>query len=140
MDTLSLFNQQVLQCQDDAYTLAWYLLGDETEAEAVMQSAVQATFHCFSSNRSDCRLLILEQVVEHCWRRKPAACSSAEPGISYDIHFLTQHERVVLVLIDVLGLDYPGASFITGMPLEKIGSLLAHARKKMKDQMKLANH
>lgn len=140
MDTLSLFNQQVLQCQDDAYTLAWYLLGDEAEAEAVMQSAVQATFHCFSSNRSDCRLLILEQVVEHCWRREPAVCCSFKPGIFCDLRSLAEQERVVLVLIDVLGLDYPEASFITSMPLEKIGSLLAHARKKMKDQMKLANH
>ena len=30
MPDLAHFNQQVLLCQDDAYTLAWYLLGSET--------------------------------------------------------------------------------------------------------------
>jgi DNA-directed RNA polymerase specialized sigma24 family protein len=45
MNTLSLFNQQVLHYQDDAYTLARYLLGDDAVAEAVMQNAVQVTFH-----------------------------------------------------------------------------------------------
>lgn len=139
MDSLSLFNQQVLQCQDDAYTLAWYLLGDEAEAEAVMQSAIQETFQCYSSNRKDCRLLILKQVAKHCLTRKPAACSSAEPDITCNIHFLTQQERVALVLIDILQFDYPEASFITGIPLGKIGPLLGHARWKMKDQMKLAD-
>lgn len=130
MDTLSLFNQQVLQCQDDAYNLAWYLLGDEAEAEAVMQSAVQATFHCFSSNRSDCRLLILEQIMEQCRKRKPAASSSVEPSIFCDLRSLVEHERVILVLMDVLGFGYLEASIITGTPIETIGSLLTHARRK----------
>lgn len=139
MDTLSLFNQQVLQCQDDAYTLVGYLLGDEAEAEAVMQSAILTTFHCYSPNRKDCRLLILKQVAKQCLIRKPAACSSAKPGIAYDIHLLTQQERVALVLIDILRFDYPETSFITGIPLGKIGPLLGNARWKMKDYQKFTD-
>lgn len=133
MDSLSLFNQQVLQIQDDAYTLAWYMLGDAVEAETVMQEAVQAAFSSFSSKRTDCRLLILKQIVEQCRTRKPAASSSVEPGIFCNLCSLSEQERVILVLIDVLGLDYQDASFITGIALGKIGSLLARARWKAKD-------
>ena len=49
MDTLSLFNQQILLCQDEAYTLAWYLLGDEIEAEKTTQAAVEAAFRLFTT-------------------------------------------------------------------------------------------
>ena len=136
MDTLSLFNQQVLQCQDDAYTLAWYLLGDEVAADAAMQKAVAAAFDCFVSGDEDCRLAVLQRVVEQFQRRKPAACSSAEPGIFQGLCFLADQERVVLLLIDVLGLSYPEAARVIGQPPNAIGRLLAHARLKLKDHQK----
>lgn len=139
MDTLTRFNQQILQCQDDAYTLAWYLLGDEVAADAVMQKAVAAAFDCFVSGDEDCRLTVLQRVVEQFLRRKPAACSSAEPGIFHDLCFLADQERVVLLLIDVFGLSYPEAARIIGQTSTIIGRLLAHARWKMKDHQKFTD-
>lgn len=134
METLLLFNQQVLQCQDDAYTLAWYLLGDETQAEEVMQSAVEAAYSCFASGKPDCRRLILSFVVEQCRRRKPPARVPDGTAVHHRLRALPEPERAVLVLIDVLGLAYREAACIIGRPLNDIGRLLARARRKIKDQ------
>lgn len=136
MDSLSLFNQQVLQIQDDAYTLAWYMLGDAVEAETVMQEAVQAAFSSFSSKRTDCRLLILKQIVEQCRTRKPAASSSVELGIFQGLCSLEDQDREILLLIDVLGLRYSEVACIVNQPLKEIKRLLARARWKAKDAHK----
>jgi len=133
MDTLTHFNQQILRCQDDAYTLAWYLLGDEAEAEAVLQKAVEAAYHCFESRQINCHLLILKQVVNQWRERKPVTCGSLGADIFDNQQIVIQQELVVLILIDILRLSYPEASIITGIPLRKIGPLLARARQQKKD-------
>lgn len=134
MQTLSLFNQQVLQCQDDAYTLAWYLLDDETQAVEVMQSAVEAAYPCFASGKPDCRRLILKCVVEQCQERKPPARVSTGTALHRRLRALPEPERAALVLIDMLGLAYHEAACVIGRPLSEIGRLLARARRKVKDQ------
>lgn len=138
MDILSLFNQQIILCQDDAYTLAWYLSGNEAEAEAITQAAVQAASACFSPNRVDCRMLIFKQVVEQCQKRAPAPRASVEPGILHDLQFLNQHKRVVVVLVDILGLPYSEAAYLTNLPREQIRCLLAQARWQMTEHRKFA--
>lgn len=136
--TLDQFNQHVLQCQDDAYTLAWYLLGDEAKTKTVIQAAIKSSYRCFAPNRTDCLSLILKQVVNQCRGQNLNVCGSSNSGILQGLHFLTEQERVVLVLIDVLRLDYPETACVTGSPLKKIGTLLAQARRKMKVHMKFA--
>ena len=128
MDTLSLFNQQVTQCQDDAYTLAWYLLGSEAEAEAVTQCAVEAAFHCFSSPRDDCRLLILKHVVRHCRGQLPAANGTPGAHMLHELQALPFGQRLALVLVDVLGLGYLDAACIADRPVKEVRWLLGQGR------------
>ena len=136
---LARFNQQVIQCQDDAYTLAWYLLGDEAEAEAVMQKAIEAAYHCFASKLENCHLLILKQVVKQCRGRKQAAFGSDGTDAFTDLNILSGSERLAIVLIEVLGLGYCEAARITDIPLKETRRLLAQARRRMRDQMKCAD-
>lgn len=131
METLTRFNQEILQCQDDAYTLAWYLLGDEEAAEAVLQKAVEASYHCFSSRNGDCRFLILKQVVDQCRTRDPIPGSLDEPGIGFGLRLLGEHERVVLVLADILGLGYREVARVTNQSYKDVGRLLCTARRKL---------
>ncbi len=138
MNILTHFNQQVSRCQDDAYTLAWYLLGDEVEAEVVLQAAVQTAYAYFSPNQVECRMLIFKQVVVQCQKRTPAPRNSVEPGILRDLQFLNQHKRVVLVLVDILGLPHSEAAYLTNHPQEQIRCLLAQARWQMTEQRKFA--
>ena len=125
IDALSLFNQQILQCQDDAYTLAWYLLGDEGAAEAILQEAVETAFRRFSPHRGNCRALILQLVLRMCRQRPPAKETLPAPEP------LTCLERQALVLIEILKLNYLETARITGRPAQEIARLLAHARRKM---------
>ncbi len=134
MDYLLQFNHQVFQCQDDVYTLAWYLMEDEMEAEALTQEAIRAAYDCFPSPQVDCHLLIMRHVVEQYRKRKRSARCSTQQGHFNGFHFTSENERLVVVLVDILGLDYAAAAFIAGYSSRKIGRLLAHARRKMKDQ------
>lgn len=131
METLTLFNQQVLQCQDDAYTLAWYLLGDEGKAAAVTQAAVEGAYPCFASNHANCRLLILRQVILQCQEHKLAASSPVVPGLLPGLRFLAQTERMALALIDVLGLDYADAAYVVDRSRKEFMRLLAQARRRL---------
>jgi DNA-directed RNA polymerase specialized sigma24 family protein len=131
MDTISLFNQQILLCQDEAYTLAWYLLGDAVEAEKTTQAAVEAAFRRFTPHRENCRRLILQQVLRQCQRKTPVKETLPIPGIPQGCVSLTDLERLALVLIEILHLNYPEAALISGCSPQKISRLLAQARRKL---------
>lgn len=131
MDTISLFNQQILLCQDEAYTLAWYLLGDAVEAEKTTQTAVEGAFRVFTPHRENCRRLILQQVLRQCHRKTPVKETLPIPGISQECVSFTDLERQALVLIDILHLSYLDAALVLGQPVQEISRLLAQARWKM---------
>lgn len=137
MCRLDQFNQQVLECQDDAFTLAWYLLEDEVEAQAVMQAAVEAAYFYFLQSQANCHLRILQQVVDQFRKSKQPPHHSKQPGPSHPLRFMTDPERMVVVLIDLIGLDYAKAAFIMGCSRQEIGCLLACARWKINDHKNL---
>ena len=101
-----------------------------------MQEAVELAFYCFLSGHADCRLLILRQVVKQCRGRNLVAYGVEEPGVLPKLRFLPEQDRLSLVLIDVLRLDYPNAARVTGWSFRKINMLLAQARKRITDQKK----
>jgi DNA-directed RNA polymerase specialized sigma24 family protein len=130
-DHLSRFNHLVLQCQEDAYTLAWYLLGDEAKAAATTQAAVSAAYPLFLANSRDCKLLILKRVIQLCQGQKAAQetlrLSRAQPaGRS-----LNEPERQALVLIEIVNLSYQDTAVVTGRPVCEISGLLGQARRKI---------
>jgi len=131
MDTISLFNQQILRCQDEAYTLAWYLLGDEIEAEKTTQAAVEAAFRLFTPNRENCRRLILQQVLRQCRRKTPMKETLPIEGIPQRCDSLTCFERQTLILVEILNMNYADTALVLGQPVQEISRLLAQARWKM---------
>jgi hypothetical protein len=126
---LSEFNRLVLACQDEAYTLACYFLTSDAQAEAAMEEAIQIAFRCFSSDQVDCRLLILKLVVEQCRRQNPTPWSAAKSEVWHNLRFVSEQERMVLVLIDVLGLSYSEVADVMGQSVKEIGWLLCQARR-----------
>ncbi len=140
------FNTLAMQAQDDAYTLAYYLLGDERGAEQATQAAFNQLYQRTRLQAGRFRLEALRQVMERCQRqnhnlRKPSmlgasghtfAGSSGSNGSSEAIFGklldLKDCERGVLVLVDVLGLDYEQAAQVLGSTKKQVGKLLAQAR------------
>ncbi|RPJ45347.1 MAG: hypothetical protein EHM21_09445 [Chloroflexi bacterium] len=148
MPDLAHFNQQVLLCQDDAYTLAWYLLGSETQAEAATQAAVLAAYHQ-AVRLDDCRTVLLRQVVRQCKRRGRGfmpfgkiqnrqtadARSLADARLLGDafasLQKLPDLERQALVLVDILGLSGTEAAAVLGCPVGAVQQHLAQGRRKV---------
>lgn len=130
MRSLAQFNQQVLECQDDAFTLAWYLLGDEAAAEDAVETAMMMAYHRAQSCQEDGRRLILEKVLCLCagkFGNRPletdAACAA--------LHGLPNLERQVIILVDILCLTYTETAELLKRSHSDIIRLLAQARRKI---------
>lgn len=132
MNELSWFNQQILKCQDDAYTLAWYLLGDESAAEAAVQKALISLFAQNKARDKDCRIYILRSVLQQCQNqtRLSFKMTGAPLHREFDelLHKLPARDRQTLVLVDVIGLSYEEAADVTGLPVKTFRQRLAQAR------------
>lgn len=128
---LAQFNQQVLECQDHAFTLAWYLLGDEAAAEAVTEAAVKTVFHPRSANQTDCRVLVLCQVIHGCCGKSFTQTLPPKDSYLLALHSLSERERQVLVLVDILNTRYLDVAAIMNRPVKEVIRLVAQARRNM---------
>ncbi len=143
MSAINLFelNQQVTACQDEAFTLAWYLSGDDQAAEAAVQAAVEAVFQNHSQRKMPCRLAILGAVIDwfrqgsHLrWQgRQPLPITGANDAYTVlsNLRRLPEAERLALILVDILGLGYPEAAGLASLPVKTFGQRLAQARRSL---------
>ncbi len=122
------FNRLVLQNQDESFTLAFNLLGDENQACEIVQEAFQnelknkKTF----AEPTKFRLDLLRRVIQAALRRSqilpcPEIFKSFPGGLAND-------EKLVCILVDCLELSYQEAALVLGKPPESIRKTLADAR------------
>ncbi len=132
---LASFNRQVLNCQDDTYTLAWYLTGDEALAEAVVQAAVERVFRSAPGAEKRCRSMILRTVIllskQHRHLLLPASGKAEGSDVFEMLTGLPEQERQVLILVDILGLSYSEAADLLDQPVKETSALLSQARREL---------
>lgn len=131
---LMMFNTLALQIQDEAFTLAYYLLGDETRAGEAIQGAFARLYQRpglkFASFRRD----VFQRVLAQCralssgLRAARFSVMSARDEIIDHLLQLNESERSAAVLVDVLGLSYEEAADVLGCSKRETGRLLAQAR------------
>src|SRR5450830_965988 len=68
-DDLQVFNQLVLQNQDEAFTLACDLLGDENLACKIMEEVFRQAFGKYRAPQSGFRLEILQRITVCCVKK-----------------------------------------------------------------------
>lgn len=125
-----------LQVQDEAYTYAYYLLGDETAAEAATQAAFAGVARKSVRHAEQFRQDVLRGVLKGIRAVAPLVPStgpaSAGPReeITLALMRLPAVERSALVLVDVLGLNYDTAASVMGCSSKQITHLLAQGRMK----------
>ncbi len=124
--SLSEYNTRVLACQEEAYTLACYALGDDERAEQAVQAAVKQAFWRFDGSESRCREQILSAVAENCRR-----LVVRQGGRQSVFTALPIEERLAVILVDVLALDYRQAAEILRRPEALFARLLAQGRCRM---------
>jgi predicted DNA-binding protein (UPF0251 family) len=118
------FNRQVLACQDQAFTLAVYLLGDEPAADAVVAQAVREIY-TRARLLPSIRVQLLGEVLPRCGPRKASTREELR---------LHGHERDALLLVDMLGLCYDEAAQVLGCSHAKLTGWLAAARQRLVEQ------
>ena len=138
---LTAFNRLILTYQDAAYGLARYLLEEEQQVEDAMESAFQRAYQNFHSLPADSfRSWLLSMVINSCKeqlsrsrqntkvRCSPFPLAAREGNVQAAICSLPLEMRLLIVLVEVWGLDYEEAAKITGLTKEKVKSNLAQAR------------
>ncbi len=123
---LQAYNYLVLQSQDEAYSLAYDLLGDESAADGVVQQAFMHGFGRQVDARLPFRLRVLRWVVSACLERSQILPGPArlEPRLAH----LSNEENVALLLIERLGLSYSQASGVAQKSEAEFRKQLAAAR------------
>ena len=130
LPALEEYNARVLACQEDAFTLACYALGDDAQAEQVVQSAVRQAYWCFDGSEGRCREQILSATAEGCRR-----ADSRRPATRGAFSALPIEERLAVILVDVLALDYRQAAEILRRPAAQFARLLAQGRCKVSSRI-----
>jgi DNA-directed RNA polymerase specialized sigma24 family protein len=123
---LQRYNLLVLQHQDEVYSLAFDLLGDERAADALVQAAFVQGFARRAHERPPFRLRALRWVVQACLDRRgplpgPARLDSRLAG-------LANEPAVALILVERLGLSCAESALVMGMEMEEFRSVLAEGR------------
>lgn len=124
------FSALVLRCQDDAYTLAYYLLGDEEEAARATQAAFARVQRLGSLPQSRFRLEVLRGVLKCARGEANAHPGAVQPNdaISRMLLGLRSEDRTALVLVDILSLSYAEAAQVLGCSKQGLAKRLGHAR------------
>ncbi len=129
---LNTFNRLALEYQDLAFTLAYYLLGDEQQAIELLQKAFLDAFRNLGSfRRGTFRAWLLGRVIYACLR--PGTTLPTKSSIPGDDRFrailsLPSSCRLAAILVDLLGMDYEEASQAAGCSPKAFSGRLSQAR------------
>jgi DNA-directed RNA polymerase specialized sigma24 family protein len=126
---LSAFNSLALRYQDDAYTLAYYLLGDEKRATEATEAAFARLYRRVNPSLDQFRLEVLRGVISVSREGNSHPVPVTGRGeLNQQLLKLNPRERSVVVLVDVLGLNYEQAAQVLGCSVKETGRFLAQAR------------
>jgi DNA-directed RNA polymerase specialized sigma24 family protein len=127
---LQAYNALVLAYQDEAFTLARYLLDDDELASDAVQDACREAYWMSCNQHTSVRSGILRRVVRCCLaqegRMNGASPKSKQPGL--DLRRLPMDQRALIVLVDVLGLDYGEAAQVLCKSTPFVRQKLAQGR------------
>ena len=130
---LQAFNALILAYQDEAFTLARYLLGDDEQAGNVVQDACRETYWASCDEQTAVRSDLLRRVVRSCLaqsgRTNGAHAASNKSGL--DLGLLPMDQRALIVLVDVLGLDYHEAAEVFSKSTPFVRQKLAQGRARL---------
>lgn len=129
------FNTLALRFQDEAFTFAYYLLGDEVQASEATQAAFAGLYRSEEPQLAPFRLEVLRWVLAQCRRQvqqqSPVPRFRMGEALINDLQWLGMEERSAVVLVDVIGLPYDEAARVIGIPRQHLIRSLALGRLRM---------
>ena len=126
---LQAYNRLILQFQDETYSLAFDLVGNEDLASEIVKNTFLIEFGRKNGSQAEFRLEVLRLVIQGCLSRS-AILPCPQFFERYPVK-LTNDEKLVCILIESLELSYQEAAIVLGKPLSSIRKLLAQTRFKL---------
>lgn len=127
---LEAFNGQVLACQEEAFTLACSLLGDEGLACELVQAVFLRVYARRGNGGGSIPLQVLQGVIGMCRQARPSHTATGVELIS-GWHELARSEQEALLLVDVLGKSYSQAAQVLGKYEREVAAAVASGRYKL---------
>ncbi len=128
--SLDQFNQQVLACQDEAFTLALYTLWDEVAACEVVLKAILQVYSDHGNEDIAISVNILQRVILMCRKVKPSKTYNPKEWIP-GWNQLDHSEREALLLVDVIQKSYQEAAVILNNSESGVARVVAQGRYKL---------
>jgi RNA polymerase sigma-70 factor (ECF subfamily) len=131
---LHAFNCLVSVCQDKIYDLVCRMLPLEEEKDPVLQSVIQRMYRDLHDYRNgDFRLWMLKTVIKACRSFMNEHRRAGNTGTSLEacLGGLPPNLRLVIVLVDMEGLNYAQAAAVLGIPRWTVRKRLARARQRI---------
>jgi DNA-directed RNA polymerase specialized sigma24 family protein len=127
---LDIFNGQVLACQEEAFTLACSLLGDERWACELVQAVFLRVYTRRGDRGIPIPVQVLQGVIGMCRQAKP---SQAFAGVEFIPGWrrLEWGEREALLLVDVLGKTYQETALVLDRSEREVAAAVASGRRKL---------
>ncbi len=127
---LEVFNGQVLACQEEAFTLAYSILGDEALACEVVQAVFLRVYTRRGVGGDPIPVKVLQGVIGMCRKAKPTK-EYAGVEIIPGWHQLECAEQEVLLLVDLLGKSYQHTALVMDKSEHEIAATVASGRYKL---------
>ena len=124
------FNQQVLACQEEAFTLAFSLLGDEALACEVLQEVILQVYSGWRGDDCNIVVKVLHGVIGISRQAKLSkTCDATEwiPGWNQ----LERGKQEALLLVDLLGKSYQQTALVLDRSEGDVALTVAHGRCKL---------
>ena len=141
---LQAYNQFVLENQDEIYTFVYTLLQDEYLASLIVRRCFEKLYRqrlsgnqqtlrkrLFSLSIVAIRELLVREKRSILKQQKLEDCSEFElsqDNIGLLVSFLSLEQRLVISLVDIIGMNNEDSAEILGQPINKIRRNLANAR------------
>ncbi len=123
------YNHLVLLNQDECYSLAYNLLGDDFLASEVVGEAFQKELKRVTGEPLKFRLEVLQLVIQNAMKRsRVLGCPELCRQFPAQFGLLSNEEKLVCILVDCLELSYQEAAAVLGKPLHTIRKKLADTR------------
>ncbi len=128
---LRAFNCLASECQDTIYNLVCWLSPMDRDNEGIVQGVLQRLYRDLHAYRNgDFHLWLLKTLIKACrpHMNRHNFQGAVDRSLQGYLAELPPDLRLVIVMVDVEGLDYTQAAAVLGIPRRTIRSRLAKAR------------